>query len=230
MIYKLLIGQRLYSSWSLRGWLPFAVHNIPVTVQDTLIYGPDFYADVAAFGANRSVPAAQTPAGGVLADSLSIAWHLAETFPDRGLLPNDPKARITAQNMIAEMHSGFTALRSACPMNLATAWDGFVPDDAVRADLARIDQLWSHALDQSGGPFLFGEYGLVDAFFAPVTIRIAGYGLPVSDAAQAYVKAQLSLPQLQEWRAEGLRRDAELSNYDMPHERIPFPMPDPASH
>lgn len=225
MTYNLLIGQRLYSSWSLRGWLPFAVHDIPVAVQDTLIYGPNFYHDVAAFGANRSVPAVQVPSGGVLSDSLSIAWHLAENFPDRSLLPNEAGARVMAQNMIAEMHSGFTALRSACPMNLATAWDGFLPDDAVKADLARIDRIWCDALDQSNGPFLFGPYGLVDAFFAPVAIRIAGYGLPMSNAAQTYVQAQLSLPEIQTWRTEGLRLDTELSNYDMPYQRIPFPMP-----
>lgn len=223
MTYTLLIGQRLYSSWSLRGWLPFVHADIPVTVQDTLIYSPDFYADIARFGGVSTVPVARAPDGSMLTDSLSIGWHLAETFPDRGLLPDAPAARARAISLIGEMHGGFSALRSACPMNLATGWEGFVPDDAVRADITRIDTAWQSALDASGGPFLFGSYGLVDAFFAPVAMRIAGYDLPVSDGARAYVDAHLADPALKEWRAEGLARDKELSNYDMDLPRCAFP-------
>ena len=225
MTYNLLIGQRLYSSWSLRGWLPFAVHKIPVTVQDTLLYSPEFYDDVEKFGGVRTVPAVRSPEVGIWADSLSICWGLAEAFPDCGLLPSDPVARSKAQSLIAEMHSGFGALRGACPMNLATGWVGFAPDDAVQGDLARIDAIWTDALNTSGGPFLFGEYGLVDAFFAPVAIRIAGYDLPVSDTAKSYVTAQLSHPAIQQWRKDGLAKDTELSNYEMPLKRRPFPMP-----
>lgn len=225
MTYNLLIGQRLYSSWSLRGWLPFVVHDIPVTVHDTLLYSDTFYDQVASFGGNRSVPTVKTPDGNMLNDSLSIGWHLADTFPDRGLLPTNPTTRAKAQNMISQMHSGFMALRGACPMNLATAWDGFVPNNDVKDDLTQIDALWVDALNTSKGPFLFGDYGLVDAFYAPVAIRIAGYGLQMSDTAMAYVKAQLSHPAIQQWRKDGLARDTELSNYDMPLPRIPFPMP-----
>ncbi len=224
MEYTLLIGQRTYSSWSLRAWLPFAVHRIPVTVEDALLYDPGFAERVAAFGGHRTVPVLRTPEGGVLTDSIAIGWHLSETFPDRGLLPADPVDRAAAQSMMAEMHSGFAALRGACPMNLATAWRGFRPDDTVRADVARIDALWSAALDRSGGPFLFGGYGLADAFFAPVAVRIAGYGLPVSETARGYVAAQLSLPALVRWRAEGLARDAEVAYYEMNLPRAPFPM------
>lgn len=225
MTYTLLIGQRLYSSWSLRGWLPFAAHDIPVAVEDALLYDPGFYDHVRAFGGHRSVPAVRTPHGPVLADSLSIGWHLAEAFPDRGLLPADPAQRVMAQNIISEMHSGFMALRGACPMNLATAWDGFVPSEAVLADLARIDAIWTAAIAASGGPFLFGAYSLADAFYAPVAIRIAGYGLPVSDGAAAYVQAQLSHPAIRQWREDGLARDAELDVYDQGLPRIAFPMP-----
>lgn len=225
MTYNLLIGQRLYSSWSLRGWLPFAVHNIPVTVHDAVIYGDDFHSDVAKFGGHRTVPAVQSPNGGVLSDSLSIFWHLAEAFPDLGLLPDDPADRCTAQNLISEMHSGFFALRGACPMNLATGWIGFEPDDGVKADLARIDEIWSKALEKSGGPYLFGTYGLVDAFYAPVAIRIAGYDLAVSDTATKYVTAQLSHPAIKQWRDMGIAQDTELSQYEMPLVRRPFPMP-----
>lgn len=225
MTYKLLIGQQLYSSWSLRGWLPFIVHDIPVEVQRAKMYDPSFLTSVKAFGGDKTVPIVHTPEGGVLSDSIAIAWHLAEAFPDRGLLPDDPAQRALAQSMIAEMHSGFTALRGACAMNLATGWADFAPSGEVLADLARLETIWARALEMSGGPFLFGSYGLVDAFFAPVTIRIAGYGLPISDAAQTYVTAQLAHPALQRWRAEGLAHDAELPVYDMDLPRRPFPMP-----
>ena len=223
MTYRILIGQRAYSSWSLRGWLPFAAFDIPVEVEHAVIYAETFAADVAAFGGTGTVPVVRTPEGGVLSDSLAIAWHLAERFPERGLLPADPVDRAMAQSAIAEMHSGFTALRSACPMNLVTAWAGFVPSAAVTADLARIEAIWSAALARSGGPYLFGAYSLADVFYAPVAMRIAGYGLPVSEAARAYVAAHLGNPHLRAWRAAGLARDAEVAKYDMPLARVPFP-------
>ena len=137
MTYKLLIGQRAYSSWSLRGWLPFDAFDIPFDLQKAVIYGDDFYDDVFAFAGGSTVPAVVTPDGGQLTDSLAIAWHLAEAFPNRGLLPADPKTRANALSLISTMHSGFMALRAACPMNLWTAWDGFEPDEAVQADLAK---------------------------------------------------------------------------------------------
>ena len=116
MEYTLLIGDRSYSSWSLRGWLPFAAFDIPVRVQSNILYRAAFADDLAAFAPGlRSVPALKTPQGGLLTDSIAIAWHLAEAFPDRGLLPLEPAQRAMAQSLIAEMHSGFGALRSACP-------------------------------------------------------------------------------------------------------------------
>ncbi len=225
MTYRILIGQRSYSSWSLRGWLPFGAFDIPVTVEHALMYSDGFHAAVAAFGGHRSVPAVRTPRGGILTDSIAIAWHLAETFPDHGLLPSDPIQRASAQSMIAEMHSGFLALRSACPMNLRTAWAGFVPSDAVLADLARLEALWGTPLAISRGPFLFGAFTLADAFFAPVAARIAGYGLPVSPRALAYVQAILAHPAVRAWRDAGMEQDVEIPKYDMDLPRLPFPMP-----
>jgi len=225
MAYALLIGQRSYSSWSLRGWLPFAAFGIPVDLSSTVIYSDAFAAEVAAFGGGGTVPVLRTPEGGILTDSLAIAWHLAETFPEKGLLPDDPIARAEAQSLIAEMHSGFTALRSACPMNLRTAWDGFEVSAAVQADLDRLQALWSEALARSGGPYLYGDYSLADVFFAPVAIRIAGYGLPVDPLTQSYVTAQLAHPAISEWREAGLAEDDEVAKYDMGLPRLPFPIP-----
>jgi glutathione S-transferase len=224
MTYRLLIGQKSYSSWSLRGWLAFAAFDIPVEVHSTLIYGNGFHEDVRAFGGYRSVPAVRTPEGGMLTDSLAIGWHLAERFPDRGLLPADPVARAEAQSIIAEMHSGFAPLRSACPMNLRTAWAGFRPSDAVLADLARIEEIWSRALTRSGGPFLYGAISLADVFYAPVCTRLLTYGLPMSDTARAYIATVTRHAAFRRWRAEGLAEDAEVAFYDKaPLQRIPFP-------
>jgi len=230
MTYTLLIGDRSYSSWSLRGWLPFDAWNIPVTVEATILYRDAFARDLEAFAPGlRTVPAVKTPEGGLLGDSLAIAWHLAETFPDRGLLPENAGDRAMAMSLVATMHAGFSALRSACPMNLRTAWDGVTPSDAVGADLARLETLWAAALDRSGGPFLFGAYTLADVFFAPVAMRIAGYGLPVSARAQAYVDAHLAHPSLRRWRALGQTEGPEQPTYEMGLPRRPFPIapPDP---
>ncbi len=224
MTYSLLIGQKSYSSWSLRGWLSFAPFDISVSVHSAVIYSDTFYDDVATFGAHRTVPAVRTPDGGMLTDSLAIGWHLAEAFPDKGLLPADPVARAEAQSIIAEMHSGFTAIRGACPMNLRTAWAGFEPSDDVLADVERIEEVWTRALNRSGGPFLYGDFTLADAFYAPVVTRLLTYGLPMSDTVATYAKALTTHPSFLSWRAEGLVEDAEVAVYDKaPLERIPFP-------
>lgn len=226
MTYKLLIGQKSYSSWSIRGWLCFAPFDIPVETKSAVIYGDSFYDEVAAFGGNRTVPCVITPEGGALTDTVAIAWHLAEAFPDRGLLPTDPVARAAAMSGIAEMHAGFMALRSACPVNLRTAWAGFEASDAVLADCTRLEEIWTRALSRSGGPFLYGDFTLADAFFAPAVTRFLTYDLPMSEASRAYAETLLSLPALKTWRDEGLAEDAEVDVYDMaPLTRAPFPMP-----
>lgn len=224
MTYDLLIGDRSYSSWSLRGWLLFAAFDIPVRVTLADMYDPGFLRALDGWAPARTVPAVRTGDGAVWHDSLAIAEGLAEAHPGAGHWPDEPRARGLARSMAAEMHSGFAALRGACPMNLRVMWQGFEPSDAVRTDLARVERLWSRARAMAdGGPWLFGAYGAVDAFFAPVAMRIAGYGLPVSDAARAYVNAHLADPHLRAWRDAGERRDRTLSNYDQGLPTAPFP-------
>ena len=224
MTYTLLIGQQSYSSWSLRAWLSCAPFAIPVTLEKIEIYGPSFHAEVAAFGGNRTVPVMRTPEGGILADSLAIAWHLTEAFPDRGLLPADPVGRAEAMSIICEMHDGFADLRSNCQVNLRNAWAGFRPSDAVLADVARIETIWARALDRSGGPFLYGDFTLADAFHAPVATRLLTYVLPMSDTAQGYARAIVTQPDFVTWRNEGMKETQEIARYDKaPLERIPFP-------
>jgi glutathione S-transferase len=206
MRYTLLIADRSYSSWSLRGWLSFAAFGIPVSVEETRLYDPRFAEDLKRFAPAKTVPAVRLPDGGVLTDSLAIGEELATRHPEAGLWPTDPVARATARSLVSEMHSEFFALRDACPMNLRTAFSGVPVSDAVQADLDRIELLWAHARDKaSAGPWLLGPYSLADVFFAPVAMRIAGYGLHVSPAAQDYVNAHLAEPHFLEWRARGLQ-------------------------
>lgn len=227
MAYDLFIGDRTFSSWSLRGWLMFAAFDIPVAVHMVGLYSGTMGADLAPLAPARLVPVMRTPEGHVVGDSLAMAETLHERHPEVGLYPGDPAARALCRWMVAEMHSGFSALRGDCPMMLAHAWQGFEPSDAVAADLARLDVLWRTARDRhgDGGPWLFGRYTLADVFFAPVTARIATYGLPVSDMARAYVQAHLAEPLFQSWRSDGL----EVGHDPMPHRmdlpEAPWPGP-----
>ena len=229
MTYDLLIGDRAYSSWSLRGWLLFAAFDIPVRVSVAEMYDDGFRATVRGWAPHaRTVPVAKAPSGAVWSDSLAIAEGLAEAHPEAGHWPAEPVPRAFARSLAAEMHSGFAALRAACPMNLRVRWRGFAPDDAVRADLARLEALWAHARGMAGqGPWLFGAYSAADAAFAPVAMRIAGYALPVGADAQAYVDAHLAHAPLRDWRAEGERRDRTLAVYDMGLPTEPFPIAPP---
>ena len=223
MTYDLAIGDRAYSSWSLRGWLLFDAFDIPVAVLRAQMRTPAFLALLDEFRPARTVPAARLD-GAVVWDSLAIAEELAARHPGAGLWPADPALRALARSIAAEMHASYGALRSACPMNLRTAWD-YEPGDAVRADLERIEAVWHHAWDASGGPWLCGSYSVADVFHAPVAMRIAGYGLPVSDAARAYVDRHLAHPSFRRWRAEAMDDGPDQPVYDLGLPRRPFPDP-----
>ena len=222
MTYDLAIGDRAYSSWSLRGWLLAEAFGIPVRVRRAQMRTEAFGALLAEFAPARTVPALRTPEG-VLTDSLAIAEELAQRHPEAGHWPRDPARRALARSIVAEMHSGYGALRAACPMNLRTAWRGLEPSEAVRADLDRIARLWRRALEGSGGPWLFGAYCAADAFHAPVAARIAGYGLPVPEDAGAYVAAQMTSGPVRRWRAMALHDGPDQAVYAMALERAPWP-------
>lgn len=233
MTYDLILGDYAYSSWSLRGWLLLDRFGLPYRTR--LL---DFNAEasvaeqLADLAPARTVPTLVTPEGAIVSDSLAIAEELASRHPDAGIWPADPRARATARTLAAEMHSGFAALRSACPMNLRTAYTGVIPSEAVLADLARIEALWDHAratCAPPSGPWLCGAYSAADAFFAPVAARIAGYGLPVSDPARAYVTAHLTDPAFRRWRAMGQVRGATLAHYAKTYATVPWPEPAPRS-
>lgn len=225
MTYDLYIGDRMFSSWSLRGWLSFEKFAIPHRVHLIGLYSGTMAQDMADLAPARLVPAVRLPNGTVVGESLAIAETLAERHPDAGLWPTDPTCRATARWLCAEMTSGFSALRGDCPMQMQYCHVGFSPSDAVRADLARLEQLWSHARTVSGSdtPWLFGAYCVADAFFAPVAARIIGYGLPVSAASEAYSRALLADTAVQDWRrlAQQVTYDPDPYALDLPN--TPWP-------
>jgi glutathione S-transferase len=223
---ELAIADPAYSSWSLRGWLLFERFGLPVTVRTARLYSPELPTLLMAFGPARTVPAARI--GGILVwDTLAIAETLAERHPEAGHWPAEPAARGMARSLAAEMHSGFGALRAACPMNLRRAYAGFEADDAVRADLARLEGLWAAARAAHGRatPWLFGAYSAADAFFAPVAARIATYGLDVGPEAAAYVAAHLADPRFLDWRATALASPIVHDLYESDLPGRPWPGP-----
>jgi glutathione S-transferase len=210
---QLYIGNKNYSSWSMRPWVLMRQFQIPF--DEVMVRFDDFEAEASSF--KRRV-AEVTPTGRVpvlvddgfaVWDTLAIAEYLAERFPQHALWPRDARQRARARSVCAEMHSGFSALRSHCPQNLEAtlpaAGERVLREQAgVRSDLARVQALWSDALQASGGPFLFGAFGIADAFFAPVAGRIRTYGLPVNDSARGYVERVLASPGVAAWVREAL--------------------------
>ena len=227
MTHILAIGDRSYSSWSLRGWLLFDAFGLPVRTRKARLYSDELPRLLAEFFPARTVPAMRTPEGTVVCDSLAIAEELASRHPDAGLWPTDPAARAVARVLAAEMHAGFTALRSHCPMNLRVSYTDCAPPDAVLADLARLELLWDWARAQTGGDWLCGAYSAADAFYAPVATRIATYNLPVGASAQTYVAAHLAHPSFRRWRAMGMADGADQPVYrrDWPQRPWPGPVP-----
>ena len=234
MTYDLAIGDRSYSSWSLRGWLFFEKFGLPVRVHTGILYSDDLQRLLSDFKPASQVPAVRTPEGEVIGETVAIAETLAERHPDAGMWPADPAARMMARYMAAEMHSGFRDLRGDCPMNLRKSYQDSAPRPEVLADLARLEEIWSRARSRfgaadsaGGGPWLFGRYSIADAFFAPVAARIAGYNLPVSAPARAYVTAHLADPSFRRWRAMGKAERLEQPSYKMPYAERPWPGPAP---
>jgi glutathione S-transferase len=145
-------------------------------------------------------------------DSLAICEYLAELFPHAHLWPADRATRARARAVTAEMHSSFVAIRSSMPMDILATKPGVGHTPAALADVARIHEIWHECLARSGGRFLFGAFSIADAFFAPVTVRFTGYGVPLDATCQAYVEAVQSLPEFLAWRDDATR-EPELPNH-----------------
>ena len=206
MTLKLIVGNKNYSSWSLRPWIAMKVAGIAFEETVISLNAADFKAHVGPVSGTGKVP--------VLIDndvrvweSLAILEYLAEKIPAAGLWPADARGRSHARAVATEMHAGFQALRKNCPMNLWLPVKKRPQPDEVMADVRRIDALWSDCRARFGqsGPFLFGDFCAADAMYAPVASRLHTYGLEVSEVARAYRDAILALPAFIEWRAAALK-------------------------
>lgn len=228
MTYDLVIGDRAYSSWSLRGWLLFDAFDLPVRLHVARLYTDELPTLLKQFHPGKTAPTMRTPDGVVVPETIAIAEELASRHPEAGIWPADPKARAVARVLVAEMHAGFSALRSHCPMNLRVSYENCAPPQAVRDDLARLEVIWDWARAETGAKvWLAGDYSAADAFFAPVATRIATYNLPVSDRAMDYVQAHLAHPSFRRWRAMGLVDGADQEFYRRPYPPRPWPGPVP---
>lgn len=228
MTYDLAIGDRAYSSWSLRGWLLFDAFGLPVRTRAARLYSDDLPRLLSEFAPARTVPVMRTPDGAVVMESLAIAEELASRHPEAGLWPSEPRARAVARSLAAEMHAGFQNLRGQCPMNLRVSYAEWPMTSGLAADLERLETLWAWAREASGeGPWLCGTYSAADAFFAPVATRITTYNLPVSDGARAYVAAHLAHPSFRRWRAMALVDGADQEFYWRDQPRRPWPGAEP---
>lgn len=225
--YELVIGDRSYSSWSLRGWLLFDAFGVPVRLLQARLYTDELPELLRQFHPARTAPTLRLQDGTVVPESLAIAEELASRHPEAGHWPANPSARAVARALAAEMHAGFAALRAHCPMNLRVSYQDCAPPSEVLADLQRLQVIWDAARQATGatGPWLCGGYSVADVFFAPVAARIAGYNLPVGPDAAEYVAAHLSHPSFLRWRAEGLDEGADQPFYRRDWPQRPWPQP-----
>jgi len=197
---RLVIGNKRYSSWSLRPWLALAHHG--VAFEEVVI---PLYRDGSGEAIREHSPSGKVPAlidGAVTVwESLAILEYLAERFPDLALWPRDPARRALARSVSSEMHGGFAALRDALPMDVLADEPGRPRGAAAEADIARIGAIWRQCREAAGGegPFLFGAFGAADCMYAPVVFRFDRYGVPLDPACRAYADAMLGLPAIRRW-------------------------------
>jgi len=197
----LVIGNKNYSSWSLRPWLLLRHFGVPFEEKRMNLDTPEFFADIGRWSPTRSVPVLHDD-GLVIPDSLAICEYANERWLDGRGWPADLRTRAVARAAAAEMHSGFRPLRLQLPMNVRRVPDGYRWDAEAQANMDRIQQLWGELRRHhgAGGDFLCGAFGIVDAMFAPVAMRFLGYGVPMDANARAWVDALLALPAMREWR------------------------------
>lgn len=220
---QLYIGNKNYSTWSMRSWVLLKQFDIPFE-EIKLSLDPD---PGSAFKQQLKLitPTGRVPVlvhnDMVVWDTLAIAETVAELYPQLACWPRDAKARARARSLCAEMHSGFTSLRNHCPMNIEVSMPEIgvklmKEQEAVRDDLQRIITMWQNALNESGGPFLFGRFSIADAYYAPVVMRIRTYVLPIPDDIAAYCERIVSSSSVRAWIKDALQ-EHEFVEVDEPY-------------
>ena len=226
IMLKLYIGNKNYSSWSMRPWV--LLKQSGIAFEEVMVrFGEDALAANSSF---KQAILAVNPVGRVpvlvdddlaVWETLAIAEYAAERFPEKHLWPQDVRARARARSVCAEMHAGFTALRNACPVNI----EAFLPEvgaivwrdhPAVRADVQRLVAMWTELLEQHKGPLLFGEFSIADAYFAPVCIRLKNFALPVPAHITDYIQRVCALPGMKAWIEDALA-EKEFVIFDEPY-------------
>ncbi|HEY9380155.1 MAG TPA: glutathione S-transferase family protein [Burkholderiales bacterium] len=213
----LLIGNKNYSSWSLRPWLFLKQHGIDFEERRVALYAPGSKEEIL-----RHSPAGKVPTliddGVTVWDSLAILEYLNERHPQHNGWPIEPAARARARSVCAEMHSGFGALRQALPMNCRTHYPARVWPEDVQRDIERVLAIWSdcRARDGAGGPFLFGRFSIADAMYAPVVWRFIGFSVLLSEVAQQYCDMMAALPAMREWQREARAEVEVLEQFERP--------------
>lgn len=214
---KLVIGNKNYSSWSLRPWFWLKYHDIDFCEKRISLFSDDMEANLAPYYSDSKVPV--LVADGVnIWDSLAILETLSERFPQFNGYPVDRNARAVARSMVAEMHSGFFGIRSECAMNVRRSYSNFKLSDDAHNDVKRIESLWqfSRSKYSTGGDWLFGEFSIVDAMYSPVVFRLKNYDISVSEETRDYMQMVLAHPVIKEWIASSYAETEviERSEYD----------------
>ena len=206
----LIIGTKNSSSWSMRAWVAAVAFGIPFTEVKVLLDRADTSTQIAKYSHAGRVPVLMAGEMTVW-DSLAIVEYLAEQFPDKHLWPQDVASRALARSIVAEMHSGFSGLRGSMGMNVQARLPGQGRTPGAQADIGRICEIWEDCLSRFGHhQFLFGDFSIADAFYAPVVTRFQTYGVTLAPALQAYCERVLAHPAVARWVKEALEEDAEL--------------------
>jgi len=225
---QLVIGNKNYSSWSMRPWV--LMRQFGIAFDEVKLrfdsFAPDsaFHRALAPYSPVGKVPVLRV-AGQPVWDTLAIAETLADLHPELPLWPRESMQRARARSLCAEMHAGFSALRSHCPMNIEAALPAvgarvLAAEPGVRRDLARIDAMWGEQLAAGGGPFLFGEFSIADAYYAPVVARIRCYALPLSAPARGYADRLWASPGVAAW-VEGALAERDFLDFEEPYRSGP---------
>ncbi len=208
----LLIGNKNYSSWSLRPWLLLKHFDIPFVEERLPLDTPEFAQAIAQWSGARRVPVFRQGEHTVW-DSLAICEYINEAYLRAGGWPADLTARSYGRAIVCEMHSGFAAMRSEMPMSVRRVPSAVELSSHAIADVSRVESIWSEALDRFGGPWLLGNFSIADAFYAPVAWRFHGYAVPVSSVASHYCRALLAHPAMQKWASA-----AHVETEHLPHD------------
>ncbi len=211
---KLVIGDKNYSSWSMRPWLLFKHFGIPFDEVVIDLYEAHTQAAIAGHSPSGKLPCLVTDDGESVWDSLAIVETLAERFPQHAMWPRDAAARAHARSISAEMHSGLGQLRSNMWMNIRASFAGKGATPGALADVARVDALWRDCLEKYGGPFLFGDFSIADAMYAPVVMRVNTWQPALSETSAAYAWRVTEQPCVRAWIDDALRETHRIPAYD----------------